>query len=139
MIYKGDIVRLFNPSEKGLATKPHMHLVTEKFDGPNMCVRKLVVGTTTPTRYIMDGIEFEVVEGKPFNEKTYIRLDPIYSVKNVKIKVESRTPKTYNLSKNKEDIILNNIKSSSILELDSNEFSTLNYKYAIRVNQNQIS
>ena len=134
MIYKGDIVRLFNPSEIGLTQKPHMHLVTNKIDGKDVCERELVVGTTTPTRYIMQGIEFEEVEGKPFKEKTYIRLDPIYSLKNVKIKLESRTPNIHKLSQSKEDTILSKIQSASILELDRDEFSKLNYKYAIPVN-----
>lgn len=131
MISKGDIVRLFNPSEKGLIKQAHMHIVAGKTDGKFGCKRNIAVCTTSPTRYIKEGVEFLVVDCKPFSERTFIRMDPIYSVDNVKIKTISRTNPIFRLDKKTETKFFEEINNRKKLNLNRNEFIKLNYAYAI--------
>lgn len=132
MICKGDIVRLFNPSEMGLMKKSHMHIVIDKIDAYKNYKRKFVVCTTNPIRYIKEGYEFIGLNDKPFREYTYIRLDPIYVVKNVRIDLQSRTI-PHKLCRKKEDHLMDKINNSSLCKLNRDKFIKLNYKYAIPI------
>lgn len=130
MIYKGDIIRLFNPSENGLRKQAHMHIVTDKIDNESGCKRSFVVGTTTPTRYVKQGFQFLEVEGPPFKETTYIRLNPMYSIQNVKIKTIARTNPVYTLNKKKETELFSKVNNAPENHLNRDEFIKLNYKFA---------
>ncbi|MGV8905911.1 MAG: hypothetical protein ACOH15_04875 [Acetobacterium sp.] len=126
MIYRGDIIRLYNPSEIGLKTLSHMHIVENIVNNNSNCKRSFAVCTSSPTRYIKEGVPFLPVEGEPFKKKTYIRLDPMFTVKNVKIKTNSRTKPIYRLNKDTEDSFFTKVNSAKEEELDKNEFLKLN-------------
>jgi hypothetical protein len=129
LISKGDIIRLFNPSEEGLRKQSHMHIVKDKVDNGSNCKRSFAVCTTSPMRYIKAGVPFLDVEGMPFKEKTYIRLDPIYSVKNVKIKTVSRTRNKHKLNRVKEHDFFDQVTDENEFELNREEFLSLNHLY----------
>lgn len=130
MISKGDIIRLFNPSERGLIKQAHMHIVADKIDEKSNCKRSFAVCTTSPTRYIKEGVEFLAIDCKPFNERTFVRMDPIYNIENVKIKTISRTNPIFRLDKKTEIEFFKKIINRSELKLNRDEFIKLNYAYA---------
>jgi len=107
-----------------------MHIVKDKIDSESGYERSLAVCTTTPTRYLKSGVPFLSVNGDPFRELTYIRLDPVYVIKNVKIKSISRTNSVYRLNKDNEAQFFNGINNAEELVLDRNEFITLNSRYS---------
>ena len=133
MIYDGDIVRLFNPSEKGLKRQPHMHIIKNVLNEAAECSRSFAVCTSSPTRFIKEEIPFFPVTGAPFKKMTYIRLDPIFIVKNVKIKISSRTNPIFRLGINTETSFFEKVKGAKEEELDREEFLELNPTYTERI------
>lgn len=136
MIYKGDIIRLFNPSEGGLRKYAHMHIVESVIDKGTGCKRKLAVCTTNPMRYIKKGVPFLEIRESPFvydenDENTYIRLDPMYLIKNVKIKTESRICPEFKLKADTESTFFERVNQANEEELNRDEFIKMNPRYAI--------
>ncbi len=62
------------------------------------------------------------VSGKPFKKPSFIRLDPIFTVENVKIKTKSRTKPIFRLSKEKEELFFTKTRGVREEELDRQEF-----------------
>lgn len=133
MIYKGDIIRLLNPSEPGLAYLPHMHVVESIYNESDNIKRRFAVCTTNPLKYIKQGVPFLQVNEQPFREETYIRLDPMYAIQNVKIKAESRIQPNYKLQTYTESKFFERVTGAKEEVLVRDRFIGSNRRYALPV------
>lgn len=134
MIYKGDIVRLRNPYEPGLKNVAHMYIVENVSNETSNHKRRFAVCTTHPFKLMKEDVPFLSVHEYPFvKEETYIRLDPMFAIKDVKINSESRIDPPFKLKNTTEHLFFKKIVNASEELLDSNEFIRINKKYSIPI------
>lgn len=110
-----------------------MHIVERVIDKDSNYKRNFAVCTSNPLRYIKEGVPFLEVNESPFNKKTYIRLDPIYSILNIKIKAESRIIPSHRLEEDTEVEFFKRVNGSREEHLDKQEFVNRNRKYTIEI------